>query len=155
MHPSLKRETTCLVTSTTFWILSKADIHPPNQGIFFIQLHVQQSIQQHPRYITKSITQNWRKKRSCQAQGKQKRTQVNKPGQISLSALYVTMACHYEHSSLSDTSRQSLSRKRDPIPPKNHYKMRAKPLYPHQQHWTKMDNNRTALARHLHKSACQ
>src|SRR5260370_22607227 len=64
-----------------------------------------------------------------------------------------------KHSSLPDTIRQSLSRKRDPIPPKNHHKMRAKlgakPLYPHHQHWTKMDKNCTVLARHPHKSACQ
>jgi len=40
-----------------------------------------------------------------------------------------------------------------------HQKMRAKlgakPLSPHQQHWTKMDKNCTALARHPHTSACQ
>ena len=55
------------------------------------------------------------------------------------------MASHWEAFITPDTSRQSLSRKRDPLPPKNHHKMRAKlgakPLSPHQQlgqKWTRI-----------------
>jgi len=46
-----------------------------------------------------------------------------------------------------------------PGPPNDHHQMRArlgaKPFYPHQQHETKMDKNRTALARPLHKAVNQ
>lgn len=34
-------------------------------------------------------------------------------------------------------------------------KLGAKPLYPHQQHWTKLGKNRAAQARHPYKATCE
>jgi hypothetical protein len=53
-----------------------------------------------------------------------------------------------KHSSLPDTIRRSLRHKRELGQQNDHHKLRAKPLYHHQHHETKMDKNLTALARH-------